>query len=94
MTTYIVVDVTPTDTEKLKQYSAMAAETLIPFNGEFVAKGPIMALHGNKPFHMKVIIGFPDYESATGWYNSAAYQAIIELRDQGADSQFHLIGQA
>lgn len=92
MTTYIVVDITPTNVEKLQQYSALAAETLIPFNGEFIAKGPVTVLHGEPPFKMKVIIGFPDYESATSWYHSDSYQSIIGLRNQGADSQFHLIG--
>ncbi len=92
MTAYIIVDLTPIDTEKLQQYSAMAAETLIPFNGEFIAKGSIEALHGEQNFQTKVIIGFPDHDSAMGWYNSDAYQEIIDLRNQGMKSQFHIIG--
>jgi len=92
MTTYIIVDTTPTNPEKLQQYSALAAETLIPFNGEFIVKGPIEALHGDKAFQSKVIIGFPDHESASGWYHSDAYQAIISLRNQAMKSQFHLVG--
>lgn len=92
MTAYIIVDLTPTDKEKLQQYSAMAAETLIPFNGEFIVKGPIESLHGEQEFQTKVIIGFPDRASAQGWYRSDAYQKIINLRNQGMNSQFHLVG--
>jgi uncharacterized protein (DUF1330 family) len=40
---------------------------------------------------MKAVIEFPDKESAINWYNSAAYQAIIPLREQGMHSQFHLV---
>ena len=92
MTAYIIVDLTPTDSQKLQQYSAKAAETLIPFTGEFIAKGPIQSLHGEQGFQTKVIIGFPDRANAEGWYNSDAYQEIINFRNQGMNSQFHLVG--
>jgi uncharacterized protein (DUF1330 family) len=92
MPAYIVVDLTPTDTTKLQQYSALAAETLISFGGEFLVKGPIESLHGESDLQVKVVIAFPDRESAAGWYNSEAYQAIIPLRDEAMESQFHLIG--
>ena len=92
MTAYIVVDLTPTDVSKLQQYSAMAAESLIPFGGEFIAKGPIKSLHGEMEFQTKVIIGFPDRENAEEWYCSDAYQKIINIRNEGMKSQFHLVG--
>lgn len=91
MTAYIIVDLTPTDADKLAEYSAMAAETLITYGGEFIAKGPIEALHGQAAFKVKVVIQFPDRDSATNWYRSTAYQQIIPLRDQAMQSQFHLI---
>ena len=92
MPAYIVVDLTPTDASKLQAYSALAAETLIPFGGEFLVKGPIEVLHGDQHLQTKVIIAFPDRESAAGWYHSDAYQAITALRNEAMDSQFHLIG--
>lgn len=92
MTAYIIVDLTPIDMDKLQQYSAMAAESLVAFNGEFIAKGPIKSLHGDQNFQTKVIIGFPDRENAENWYLSDAYQKIIGLRNKGMDSQFHLVG--
>ncbi len=92
MTTLIIVDVTPVNKEMLTRYSAMAGATLIPFQGEFIAKGPIESLHGEQSFEMKVVLQFPSKENAIAWYNSAAYQEIIPLREQGMKSQFHLIG--
>ncbi len=92
MSAYVIVDANPVDAEKLTRYSAAAAETLAPFGGKFLAKGPIESLHGETPFPNKVIIEFPDRESAFGWYSSDAYQAIVDLRNQGMTSQFHLTG--
>lgn len=92
MSALVIVDLTPTNTELLAAYSNKAAETLIPFGGEFIAKGPIESLHGSGEFQTKVVIEFPDKASAKAWYQSPAYQSIIPTRDQGMRSQFHLIG--
>jgi uncharacterized protein (DUF1330 family) len=92
MSALVIVDLTPTDTEKLSAYSAQAGDTLKPYGGEFLAKGPIEILHGDANFTTKVVIQFPDRESAVNWYQSDAYQAIIPTRNQGMDSQFHLVG--
>jgi uncharacterized protein (DUF1330 family) len=92
MTALIIVDLTPTNKEQLVVYSTRAAETLIPFDGEFIAKGPIETLHGKSDYQMKVVIQFPDHDSAINWYRSDAYQQIIPTREQGMKSQFHLVG--
>ncbi|MDB4837453.1 DUF1330 domain-containing protein [Marinomonas sp.] len=92
MSAYIVVDLTPNDATKLQEYSALAAETLLPFDGAFLVKSPIESLHGEGALKVKVIIAFPDRERASNWYKSDAYQAIIPLRDEAMTSHFHLIG--
>lgn len=92
MKALIIVDLTPIDKEKLATYSAKAAETLIPFGGEFIAKGPIESLHGESTHSTKVVIEFADRDKALNWYHSDAYQQIIPLRDLAMNSQFHLVG--
>jgi len=92
MSALIIVDLTPIDREKLTAYSAQAAQTLLPYGGEFLAKGPIEALHGDTAFSTKVVIQFPDRDSAVNWYASKAYQEIIPLRNEGMVSQFHIVG--
>lgn len=92
MTAFIIVDMTPTDPEKLSVYAAQAAETLVPFGGEFIAKGPIKTLHGSSAFDTKVVLQFPDRDNALQWYQSEAYQQLIPARELGMNSQFHLIG--
>lgn len=91
MTNLVVVDLTPIDKDKMAQYSALAAKTLLPFNGNFIGKGEIEVLSGEAHHKLKVIIQFPDIESARAWYKSEAYQAIIPLREEAMRSQFHLI---
>ncbi len=91
MSCLVIVDLTPMDKARLAQYSEKAAKTLAPFHGEFIAKGEIETLHGDAPHPLKAVIQFPDKEQARNWYNSDAYQAIIPLRNEGMNSQFHLV---
>ena len=91
MKTLVIVDLTPINKTQLTQYSALAADTLKPFDGQFIAKGEIEVLHGEAPHPIKAVIQFPDKLRAKHWYNSAAYQAIIPLREQGMECQFHLV---
>lgn len=91
MTSLVIVDLTVLDNTKLAEYSAQAGETLIPYNGRFIAKGEAETLHGEPEHVMKAVIEFPDKESAKNWYFSAAYQALIPLREQGIRSCFQLV---
>jgi uncharacterized protein (DUF1330 family) len=54
--------------------------TLEPFGGRFVIHGgPHDVLEG--PYAGDIImVGFPDRESATAWYESPAYREILPLR--------------
>ncbi|MDT0593744.1 DUF1330 domain-containing protein [Glaciecola petra] len=85
----MVVDLTPID--KVPQYSALAAETLTPFNGKFIDKGDVEVVNGEAQHKLKVSIQFPDIENARAWYKSEAYQAIMPLREEEMRSEFHLI---
>ena len=91
MPSYVVVELTPLNKDKLSEYSALAADTFAPFNGHFIAKGAVEVLHGDALFPMKAIIEFPDKESAKAWYESPAYQALIPIREKGMRSNFHLL---
>ncbi len=91
MSAYILVRFNPTNTDKLTQYAASVPPTLKGYQGEILAKGPGETLHGDKPFLVQIVISFPSREQAQGWYNSAAYQALIPLRDEGMDAQFVLL---
>ncbi len=91
MTAFIIIDLTPADKEKLTSYSEGAKETLLPYQGKYLARGSIEILHGESKFQTKVVIQFPNRDNAVKWYNSPAYQDLIPIRNQGMRSQFHLL---
>jgi uncharacterized protein (DUF1330 family) len=92
MSAYIIVGLTPKDTDKLQQYGASVPPILAKYSGEILKKGPVEKLQGDFAHIIQVVIAFPNREKALGWYNSAEYQALIPVRDQGMDSEFQLIG--
>lgn len=91
MASFIIVDLTVIDQDKLAEYSAQASTTLAPYGGQFIAKGAAETLHGQPEHNLKAIIEFPDKESAINWYNSDTYQALVPLREEGIHSTFQLL---
>jgi uncharacterized protein (DUF1330 family) len=74
------------DNGKWGQYRSRVPETLLQWGGEVLFRGHrVSVLSGKHSYLDCVVIRFPDAKSATGWYNSAAYQALIPIREQGAD---------
>ena len=92
MTAYVVVDVKIKDEQKLGEYAAKSAETVAKFGGEFLTKAPIEVLFGKTERPMKVIIQFDDTDTARAWYNSDDYQALLAIRSEAIDCDFHLVG--
>ena len=92
MSAYIIVGLTPKDTDKLQQYGASVPPILAKYSGEILTKGPVEKLHGDFTHKVQVVIAFPSREKALDWYHSDDYQALIPIRNEGMDSQFQLIG--
>jgi uncharacterized protein (DUF1330 family) len=67
-------------------YLAGVPATIAPFAGELVARGhDAHPLAGAAPETDLVIIRFPTMDAIDGWYASAAYQALIPLREAAAE---------
>lgn len=85
MTAYAIAHLTSVDMgPDIVRYLERIDATLAPFGGQF-------AVHGDRPdvrdgeFAGNVIVlEFPDRASATGWYESEAYQEILPLRTRNA----------
>jgi uncharacterized protein (DUF1330 family) len=85
MTAFFVATVTIKDPAKFQEYSKKAGETFAAHQGELVIRGKLeKALSGKAKNHAVGIVKFPDHDALNAWYNSAAYQAIIPLRDEAA----------
>lgn len=83
---YVIGHITVKDPAKWAEYRASVPATLAPWQAELVFRGERLAVLGGEHRHTDtVVIRFPDQAAVDGWYNSAAYQALIPLRMEAAD---------
>jgi uncharacterized protein (DUF1330 family) len=83
---FVVGQMTVKQPEKWAQYRSQVLATLLPFGGELVFRGEqVQSFSGVNPHPDIVVIRFPSLGDAQGWHASAAYQALIPLRQEAAD---------
>lgn len=83
---YVVGQITVLCPDRWAQYRAQVPATLAPWGAELVFRGEQAgALAGQCPHRDIVVIRFPDQAAVQGWFASAAYQALIPLRQEAAD---------
>lgn len=83
---YVVGHVTIKDEGKWEEYRSLVPATLAPWGAELVFRGKQVAvLAGDNPHSDIVVIRFPTISAVNDWYSSAAYQALIPLRQEAAD---------
>jgi len=83
---YLIGHLTIKDGEKWAAYRSRVPATLEPWGAELVFRGQrAEVLAGEHPHTDVVVIRFPSRESIAGWHASAAYQALIPLRQQATD---------
>jgi uncharacterized protein (DUF1330 family) len=83
---YVVGHLTVKNPEKWEEYRRQVPGTLAPWGAELVFRGNrVEVLAGENPHPDIVVIHFPDIASVNGWHSSAAYQALIPLRQQAAE---------
>ena len=86
MSACVIGHISVKDEEKWAQYRAQVPATLAPWGAELLFRGQRAAvLSGDHAHTDSVVIRFPDATAVDGWYQSAAYQALIPLRQQAAD---------
>jgi uncharacterized protein (DUF1330 family) len=92
MSVYIIVQATVKDPEKLAAYSQEAGPTIAKHQGELFLRAPVLeVMAGESDCERVIILKFPDTDTARNWYNCEEYQALIPLRDEGADMLFTLL---
>ena len=92
MSAYVVVEFTVKDPDVYRdRYAPNAGQTAKEHGGEVIAAGNWEVLHGNGSLTSGALVRFPDRETALGWYNSPAYQQLIEVRSIAMDVRFSLL---
>jgi uncharacterized protein (DUF1330 family) len=71
-------------------YLEQVEATAKPYGAVWLAQGDPTPVEGAWPGSV-VLMEFPDRASATAWYNSAEYQAILPLRVNNAISDLILV---
>ena len=92
MSAYIVVEATVRDQEARDRYGPQASAVLKQFGAEVIMFGPWQLLCGEPGHDMGMIIRFQDKDAALAWYDSPAYQALLDIRDAALDCRFRLVG--
>lgn len=77
--------------DELLEYMATVEETMYEFGGRWLVHGTTPEYREGNATGDVVIIAFPDIGSARRWYDSDAYQAVIELRRRNCRSHIALL---
>ncbi len=86
MTAFFIAATSIKDMEKFQKYAAEAGKTLAPYGGELVLRGKAeKTLVGHAEHQAVGVVRFADMDALNNWYQSAAYQALIPLRESAAD---------
>ena len=93
MSAYVIVEATVLDAESCNRYASQVEPLFREFGAEVIAFGPWRVLSGEPAFDNGMIIRFPDNESALAWYQSPAYQSLLEIRGAALDCRFRLVNE-
>lgn len=91
--TYVVVTIKKIkDLAAFREYAARVAPLIARHGGKYVAvdKAPEIR-QGDWPFVRTVIVAYPSFSSAQGWYNSPEYQEIIPIRMRAFDANIVMV---
>lgn len=85
-TATVIGHITVKDEQKWAEYRSKVPATLAPWNAELLLRGSLAEVLAGRHDHTDTVaIRFPSLAAARGWYRSAAYQALIPLRQQAAE---------
>jgi len=83
---YLVGHIRVKDEQAWDEYRSAVPATLEPWQGQLMFRGKKHGVYsGEHDYEDTVVIQFPSQFALENWFNSAAYQALIPLREQAAD---------
>jgi uncharacterized protein (DUF1330 family) len=69
----------------------VAGKTAREYGAEPLADSNWELLHGDGSLTSGAVMRFPDHEAVVKWYNSPAYQQLIDVRGVAMDARFSLL---
>lgn len=90
--TYLVGQITITNPDIYAAYAKQVPDTIATFGGKYLVRGGhATQLEGQAQGERNVVIEFSSREVAEAWYNSDAYQAIIQHRTNSSTGTLALV---
>jgi len=89
MPAYLVACITWNDTGAVERYGKIVVDSLKPFGGRYLARGPISSVvEGADAPKRLAIVEFPTLEQAKQWHESDAYQPALAIRAASATTHW------
>ena len=86
MAAYCVGQIRVKDAVAWEQYRRRVGATVAQYGGEVMFRGVLQEAFGGEGDHDSVVaLRFENMEEAKRWHDSPEYQALIPIRDQGAE---------
>ena len=86
LSAFVIGHITVKDKSLWGEYRGQVPATLAQWGASLVFRGQRLAVLGGRHEHADtVVIRFPDRAAVEGWFASAAYLALIPLRERAAD---------
>ena len=80
---YVITLTDITDQAAFNEFSPKVSATMQPFGGKYLIRGgKIVTLQGEAPQRF-IVTAFDSMEKAQAWRDSAAWKALVPLREKG-----------
>jgi uncharacterized protein (DUF1330 family) len=81
MKAYVIVNVAIRDPERYKEYIRAATPTVAAHGGKYIVRGGrAELLEGDVAVNRIVVLEFPSYAQARGWFESPEYREAQKIR--------------
>lgn len=86
MAAFFIAQVKLKNGEKFQAYAAQTKAIFAEFGAELITRGKAMgSIAGDATHDIVAVMKFPDMQKLEAAFATDAYQAIVPLRDEGAD---------
>lgn len=92
MPAYLVACVTWNDSDAPQRYGKIVVDSLKPYGGKYLARGPISSVvEGADAPSRLAIVEFPSLEQARQWHKSEVYKPALAIRAASATTHWVVI---
>ena len=88
---YLIAHIRVHDAEKFEEFKAMSGPAIAEYGGTVLVRNPNPDLREGDAGGLTIVLEFESLEAATAFYESDAYTAARQVREQAADTDLQLV---